>query len=72
MIERIEPGTKVLWETRSPNGPCYPDVLHEGRVVDPAAIWTEHQPGFAYVTENPNAVLHRSECVLVSIRNLVW
>jgi hypothetical protein len=34
----IPVGTTVLWEVRNPLGPCYQDILCEGKVMDSAAI----------------------------------
>ncbi len=34
----IPVGTKVLWEAPSPDGLYFPNVLKEGRVVDPTTI----------------------------------
>lgn len=71
----IAHGTRVIWEEASPNGPCYDNVLCEGRAIDADCIGADWPTGgWIYVTESSNALsmIKLKDCRTMSVRRLVY
>jgi hypothetical protein len=65
----IPNGTYVIWEESDPRGPCYNNVLHEGRVIDNGYFVPTHH---TLVTDSPNAIPDWKQCRYIPTHKLVW